>query len=250
MKFFVIGILFFTISFSSCNSTTSQENSFVKKIEIAHQKKIFFESQAVKFDLNLEFGGKKRLNATITSSTHSEYAIIELKNGGKILINKDKVYCSPDLVENKKIRFDAYTWTYFFQFAYKLSDFGTIWTDYNDQNNLNFNTKKLSFEANIGDAPDDWYILFSDKKNNLIDHVAYIVTANKTKEQAEVDPHAIQYLDYKNINGVPIAHQWIFWEWRKKEGLTKQLGNGKISNVQFVDMSSKELKIPENYIEK
>jgi hypothetical protein len=53
----------------------------------------------------------------------------------------------------------------------------------------------------------------------LIDVSAYIIAVNKTVKEAEEDPHAIQYLNYKTIDGIPIAHDWVFWECRHGSGL-------------------------------
>lgn len=234
------------ISLVSCSPTT-EKNIFSTQVEQAHQKELFTSHEAIQFDIELEFGGKMRLDATITTSTNSAYGIIKLKNGEEIYIDHNKVFCSPNLRENKSVRFDAYTWSYFFLFPYKLNDEGTIWSEFTTSNNK-FNTGKLNFGANIGDAPDDWYIVYANATNNLIDHAAYIVTANKTKEAAEKDPHAIQYLDYKNIDGVPFAHKWFFWGWQKEQDLTKQLGSAEISNIQFITGFKNSFNVPKGYI--
>jgi len=67
--------------------------------------------------------------------------------------------------------------------------------------------------------------LYADKQTNLTRCAAYIVTAGgSSQEEAEEDPHAIEYLDYKLVDGIPISHEWKFWAWRTDEGLTDQLG--------------------------
>lgn len=37
-------------------------------------------------------------------------------------------------------------------------------------------TAKLTFEKGIGDAPDDWYVVYTDPENNTMQAAAYIVT--------------------------------------------------------------------------
>jgi len=155
------------------------------------------------------------------------------------------------LKENKGVRFHAYTWSYFFLYPYKLNDNGTIWDDSFKIATIDaFNTAKLTFKANIGDAPDDWYINFADKEDNMLNHVAYIVTANKSVEEAEADPHAIKYIDYKEINGIPFATNWEFYEWNTTNGLTDKIGNAKISNIKFIKDFRSSFKTPENYTAK
>jgi len=173
---------------------------------------------------------------------------IVFKNGNEIFVNKEKVFVSDKLKENKGVRFHAYTWTYFFLYPYKLNDNGTIWNDNFKTTEVNaFNTAKLTFEANIGDAPDDWYVNYTNKATNQLDHVAYIVTANSTVEKAEEDPHAIKYTDYNDVNGIPFATDWGFYEWNSKDDLTDKIGSAKITNIQFVKDFRSNFKIPDNY---
>lgn len=229
----------------------NRTNPFTNAIETAHKKEAFLNNKTIRFDIDLTFGGRQILDATISVSTNSEYSIIEMKNGENIYIHNDKVYCSPGLKDDCSVRFSAYTWSYFFLFPYKLNDEGTKWASYaSSEPEKRFNTSKLTFEANIGDAPEDWYILYSDKNTNIIDHAAYIVTLGKTTEEAEKDPHAIQYLDYKSINGIPFAHNWMFWEWRTEEGLTNKIGSATLSNIRFIGDLKTDFKIPDGYIEK
>lgn len=224
----------------------------IQKIETQHQKQAFLNHEAIQFDINIEFGGKERLDARITTLTNSTASLIELNNGEKIYINKNEVYCSPGLADSKSVRFDAYTWNYFFLFPYKLSDQGTIWSDFSSVTigEKTFNTQKLTFSAGTGDAPDDWYIVHSDVASNLIDHAAYIVTAGKSKEKAEKDPHAIQYADYANVDGIPIAKNWIFWGWTKDAGLTNTIGKASLSNIKFIQNIKEKFEVPSGFVMK
>ncbi|NNK81223.1 MAG: hypothetical protein HKO93_06980, partial [Flavobacteriales bacterium] len=135
-------------------------------------------------------------------------------------------------------RFAAYTWSYFFLLPYKVTDPGTIWSDYLDNSPLakKSNAKKLTFEEGIGDAPDDWYIIYSDKPSGLMDVAAYIVTAGASIEEAEKDPHAIEYENYHMVEGIPIAKNWTFWSWRETEGLVDTLGWAELNDFRFSSM--------------
>lgn len=221
----------------------------VSLVEVAHEKDAFLRFAAVQFDLNLVFGGKERLNGRITLSTNSAQGLIEFADSAKsrIYIDHERVFYTPSLENEQRVRFDAYTWSYFFLFPYKLSDPGTIWRDYErpSLNGTTYDTQKLSFAANTGDAPDDWYIVYSDQESHLIEVAAYIVTANKSVEQAEEDPHAIQYTKYTDVQGIPLATEWIFWEWRAEEGLTKTLGKATLSNIRLLEEVKLWEQIPE-----
>lgn len=224
-------------------------NPVIAAVEQAHHRTSFLAKEAVQFDMLLMFGGKERLKGKLTFSTDSEQGRIDLENGKRIYYNGSKVHYSPDFENDKRIRFDAYTWGYFFLFPYKLSDPGTKWSAY-DNNKLGeqtYHTQKLTFEAGTGDDPDDWYILYADKKTNLIHSAAYIVTAGKTQEEAEKDPHAITYTNYTEIDGIPVAQEWKFWGWQSDEGLTKQLGEAKLENIQFINLEADFFTAPADY---
>lgn len=234
-------------------SSTPEVNidPFTEGIETAHQKDSFLSHSAVKYDIDLSFGGRQILDATISVSTNSRYSIIEMKNGEKIYISDDKVYCSPGLKDDGSVRFAAYTWNYFFLFPYKLNDAGTKWSDFTpSESEASFSSKKLTFEANTGDAPDDWYVVFANKETHVLEHASYIVTLGTTVGEAEKDPHAIKYLDYKPVNGVPFAHNWVFKGWKSDVGLTNEIGNATLSNIAFVDDFETDFNIPEGYIER
>lgn len=226
------------------------ENAFVADVEEAHQRAAFLAKKAIQFDIVLTFGGNERLNGTILTTTDSRQGLITYKNGQKVYFNEDKVYYSPEMENPKRIRFGAYTWPYFFLFPYKLSDPGTNWMAYESStlNDQEYATQKLTFDAGTGDDPGDWYIVYADKENHLIDVGAYIVTAGgKTQAEAEADPHAIQYKNYTMVDGIPIAKNWIFWAWRKEGGLTEELGAATLSNIKFVETDEKTFVVPDNF---
>ncbi|MFQ3174594.1 MAG: hypothetical protein ACI9WT_001480 [Flavobacterium sp.] len=241
-------LLLSALVFVGCRSN-KEKVKFTDQIEEAHQKEKFSSKQAVQYDFKLEFGGKERMNAQFTILTNSSQGVIEYKNGAKIVFNKDKVFYSPNIPNEKSVRFDAFTWEYFFLFPYKLSDPGTKWSSYNNKegDQDKYLTQKLSFESGTGDAPDDWYVVYADKATNLIEKAAYIVTANGTKEEAEKNPHAVQYLEYKKIDGIPIATKWLYWEWKEGEGLTNKIGNATLTNIKFVTVNENTFKTDSSF---
>ena len=228
------------------------EKTFSQKIEVAHKKAAFLAKEAVQFNAVIEFGGNEIFNATITVSTSSDIAKITYKNGDEIYVNKENIFVSPSLKDNPGVRFHAYTWSYFFLFPYKLNDEGTKWDNNfkTKETTNNFDVARLTFEANTGDAPDDWYVVYANKETHLLEDVAYIVTLGKTKETAEADPHAIKYEDYKMIDGIPFATNWGYYGWNIEKGLSDKIGNAKITNIHFVEGFRKDFSIPENYIKK
>jgi hypothetical protein len=209
-------------------------NPFVDELEKAHAKNDFMSKDAVKFDLQLSFGGKERLKGSLTLLTNSSAGLIEYQDGRKLLYKEGQVYYTKEFNE-KQASFAAYTWSYFFLLPYKISDPGTqlLETPYKDLQNKTYHSRKLVFDPETGASPDDWYILYNDQSTSLLRAAAYIVTAGKSAEEAEKDPHAIEYLNYQQIEGIPIANEWKFWAWRPDSGFTKQLGEARLSNIHF-----------------
>ena len=69
-----------------------------------------------------------------------------------------------------------------------------------------------------------------------IKYASYIVTYFLSKEEAEKDPHAIEYSGYKDADGIPISTKWIFWGWKEDKGLTDKLGHANLTNIEFIDI--------------
>jgi hypothetical protein len=117
-----------------------------------------------------------------------------------------------------------------------LSDPGTKWTEQitDTMNRKDYNIQTLTFDSGTGDAPDDWYVVYSNPETKKIEVAAYIVTVNKTKEEAEKNPHAIKYDNYTNINDIDLATKWSFWNWNKETGLSNQLAEANLSDVKFI----------------
>lgn len=226
-------------------------NDYRADIEKAHKKAEFLSKDAVQFNIKLSFGGNERLNGLMTLATNSSNGKVEMADGSKIFFNQDKVYCPADNENPQGARFAAYTWSYFFLFPYKLSDDGTVWNNFNNDslNGKLYNSHKLTFNAGTGDAPDDWYVVYNNKNNNLVHAAAYIVTAGGTPvDKAEENPHAIEYAEYKNIDGIPIAQSWKYWVWSENEGLTQQIGEAQLSNIKFVESTPTTFTAPEGYM--
>ncbi|MFD1095313.1 DUF6503 family protein [Salegentibacter chungangensis] len=222
--------------------------AFATSIEQAHNKKEFRTREAVAFDISLRFGGKERLNGRISMLTNSGKVRLEKADGTSLIYDGSNVYMSPKAADEKGARFDMFTWQYFFAMPFKLTDPGTNWelmgkTRFKDSLR---ETAKLTFGENIGDAPDDWYVVYKDEKTGRLKAAAYIVTFNKDQSEAEKNPHAIVYKDYKTINQVPFATLWSFHNWSEENGIEDEIGSARISNIQFFDPSVSFFEKPED----
>ncbi len=219
------------------NETLSTDKAYVLDIEKAHKKTAFLEKQLVSFDMKLSFGSKHTIDCKISMLTNTSKLRIDNKDGSSFIFDGSKLYATPEDTDTKGARFGIFTWSYFFALPYKLSDSGVHLAIEDDKklNDKNYHSAKLTFDKNVGDAPDDWYILFNDPKTLLLHAASYIVTYGKNGNtaKAEEDPHAIVYSNYTDIDGIPIATDWKFYGWRANKGLTEQLGAATLSNITF-----------------
>lgn len=229
-------------------NSVSNTVDFIEDIESAHNKSQFLKSNGIKFDIKVEFKGEDRFNAIIVTSTDSKYGVIILDNGNEIFINNNEVYCSPSLAEQKNIKFDAYTWSNFLLFPYQLGN-NNQW-NLAQSTNDKLNAAKRTNENTTSWAFNKWYILNSNKTTHILQHLVYDVNAINNSGIVNQHTHAIEYLNYKNINQVPIAHKWNFWEWDDQKGLKKKIGTAWISNVEFLPEFKNSFTIPPSFIKK
>ena len=135
---------------------------------------------------------------------------------------------------------------------FKLDDPGTNHTDAGKLSVTSTDDQrvgtKVSFDAGVGDAPEDWYIAFTDDDGRM-DALAYIVTAVQSKEQAEAKPSMILYSDFTVVEGVTLATKWDFHFWNPEQGIGEQKGSASLSNIRFVDPTEGLFVKPEDAIE-
>ncbi|SDR65797.1 DUF6503 family protein [Gramella sp. MAR_2010_147] len=222
--------------------------SFFENIEEAHNKTSFMMNEAVAFDINLNFGGSTRLEGTVSMTTNSSKVRLDKADGTSIVYDGEQVYISPKTSKKEGARFDIFTWQYFFAMPFKLTDPGTVWEEQEPKilDSLQYETAKLSFKSNVGDSPDDWYVVYKEPETNMLKAAAYIVTFSSEQEKAEEDPHAIVYANYQNFDKVAIPTQWSFHNWNKEDGFGEKLGEATISNVKFFSPEQDFFQAPNN----
>ncbi|MBQ4822842.1 DUF6503 family protein [Aquimarina sp. MMG016] len=222
---------------------------YIQSIEKAHKKQEFLKHNAVSFDAKILFGGKEHLEGKITMLTNSTKIRIDKKDGSQLIYDGEKVFLHPEDANDKGTRFDMFTWTYFFGMPYKLSDPGTQWELQQDRDldKKSYNTAKLTFEAGTGDAPDDWYVIYTEPNTKVLTASAYIVSFGSGGDtaKAEEDPHAIYYKDFTTVSGIPFATKWDFYGWTSEKGITDKLGEAMITNITFIDDEGVIFQVPE-----
>lgn len=219
-------------------TTETNHPNFVSDMEAAHKKALLLQNGIVCFNLDMTFSGRNSKRKIFTTPNSSAIRVDKVNGASTVMVNGD-IYSDADSTKWASEKFGIYTYQYFFMAPYKFSDEGTVWTKMEDMMIEGENTKraKLTFESGTGDAPDDWYIVHSDPISNQVKYIGYIVTGGGTSiEEAEKNAHAIKYSNYKDVDGIPIATLWEFFDYNKDEGLGDKIGDGKINSIELMDI--------------
>jgi len=231
------------------NGAVSPAVAFAQGIESAHNKTAWNNKKAVSFNISLSFGGQERLNGKVTSLTNSSKVRVDKNNNTQLIYDGNNVYLCPADAEAKGARFDMFTWQYFFAIPFKLTDPGTKWENLEsvEMNGNKFDVGKLSFGDNIGDAPDDWYVVYQERETGLMHGAGYIVTfGSQDQAKAEENPHGIVYSEYKVVDGIPVATKWSFHNWSLKDGFGEKIGEATLSDIVFFNAEDKLFEKPED----
>ena len=227
----------------------STAKDFVEKIKKSHQFDAFYKQEAISFDIDMSYGGKPTLNATVTTLVGSGKIKLQYADGRTVVYDGKKTMVFPVDLDYKKARFDIFTWQYFFMAPFKVNDVGTHWHlltdqmyDYND-----YARAKLFFQDGTGDSAEDWYIVHRNKATNYLEAMSYIVTfGGKSQQDAEKKPSSIFYTDWTSVGGVMFASTWKFMNWSEEKGFFSQKGEAKIKNIRFIKPTAETFAVPQN----
>ncbi|MFT4534903.1 MAG: hypothetical protein ACJA1A_003659 [Saprospiraceae bacterium] len=243
------------LSFTSCKdkgsvkitpaeqiSATAESNhpAFVTNLEFSHEKDEVYKNEMICFNLDMTFGKNKSLMKIFTTPNSSAIRM-DKQNGISTIMLDGKTYTNAEKSEWENEKFGIYTYQYFFMAPYKFSDPGTKWEKRSPMEikGTMTNVAKLTFEEGTGDASNDWYMVHSNPESNLVEHIGYIVTGGGTSvEEAEKHAHAISYLDYIQVGGVPMSSRWLFSDYNQDSGLGEQIGEGILRNIDFMDVDN------------
>ena len=111
---------------------------------------------------------------------------------------------------NRNPRFYHNLMFYFYAMPFVLGDNGVKYEKTDDlvYEGVNYPGYKISYEANVGDAPDDNYYIHFDAETKKMAWLGYTVTFGSGKSNDNV--HFIRYNDWKDVNGLVLPNS-ISW---------------------------------------
>ncbi|MEM1446318.1 MAG: hypothetical protein AAGF84_09700 [Planctomycetota bacterium] len=214
-------------------------------IEAAHGKDAYDAMGAagkiVMAEFDVDFGGGDLLAGTMWFDTQVGQARMELDNDTVVVFDGEACWVSDDAPEiGKGYRFHALTWPYFLAAPFKLSDPGVTHTEM-DAAPLTTTTSspatKMTFGEGVGDAPDDWYVVFPNPQDGSLAALAYIVTYDMAAAYAEAKPSIVFYTQPETVEGATFATELIFHFWDEETGVQGEETKGvmTVSEIAFVD---------------
>jgi hypothetical protein len=126
-------------------------------------------------------------------------------DGKDLWLKQDTIAFQPE-----RARFYHNLMFYFYAMPFVLSDEGIIYSEVPalEMDGVSYPGTKISFGSDVGDSPDDNYILYNDPTTNEMAWLAYTVTAGSDGPSERYS--FIKYATWQDVNGLklPSELQW------------------------------------------
>jgi len=168
---------------------------------------------------------------------HSRKSLIQTKTHNIGFNGKDVWYKEKDGKEFKgNAKFYYNLMFYFYAMPFVLADDGISYKNVDPLivNEVEYPGILVSYDAGVGESPDDEYILYYDKTTNKMAWLGYTVTYGKNEKST--DFHFINYNKWQDVNGFLLPSELT---WYKSEGFT--IGE-KRSTRKFVNIETSNAK--------
>ncbi len=233
----VLAVIFLTLN--ACNeSTPKTETPVVEQKEFPE----FFQ-KVLDAHGGLETWNKMNtLKFTATQRTPPTNYVVDLKSRketisieGKYTFgnNGEQIWITPvrDSFPNKNPRFVKNLLFYFVAVPFVFADEGVNLTDLGSKevNGRKYDVIKVTFNAGIGDAPEDQYIMYVNPDSHVVDFITYSVTYfDKTRATKY---NALKY-SWKKTNGLLFPEKNMGFKW-ENDALGEQRYEAPFDNVNF-----------------
>ena len=129
----------------------------------------------------------------------------------------ENVWVTPDSVDASRARFYHNLYFYFYAMPFVVGDPGAYYEDMEPKelDGKMYNGVKVSYNAGVGDAPDDNYIIWFDPESGKMEWLMYTVTYRSGEPSEKYS--LIKYGGWSSFNGVvlPTSLQWFLYDGEK-----------------------------------
>jgi len=136
-------------------------------------------------------------------------------------------------------RFYMTTPFYFFGMPFVFADPGAKQESLGKKNfqGQEYEVVKVTFAKDAGDTPEDYYVAYIDPATAHLKMVYYVVTypaMRKGRLVSELEPHAIVFEDWQEVDGLLVPKTAPFYKWNGHEIEGEALGRLEFSDVHFL----------------
>ncbi len=125
-----------------------------------------------------------------------------------------EVWVTPDTVDVGRARFYHNLFFYFYAMPFVVGDPGAIYenVEAKELDGKTYDGIKISYGENIGDAPDDNYIIWFDQQTGQMEWLMYTVTYRSGEPSDKYS--LIKYGNWNEFNGLllPTTLQWFLYD--------------------------------------
>ncbi len=164
---------------------------------------------------------------------------------GKVWIAQDSTY-----FPKERARFYHNLMFYFYAMPFLLADDGIVYSDAAplEKDGITYPGIKIGYEANVGDAPDDNYMLYYHPETKKMEWLAYTVTYGKNSKSDQYS--YIKYNKWQEVNGLLLPEE-LTWYKVENNLPTTARGEPRIFTKVDIDrggLDKRTFEIPENGI--
>ncbi len=169
-------------------------------------------------------------NEKTTTALKSRKSLIET-NKFKIGFDGEKVWLKQDTLAYKgNAKFYYNLMSYFYAMPFILADDGII---YEDVEPLVLEGKeypgiKISYNAGVGESPEDEYVLYYDSETNKMTWLSYTVTYFSKEKSKEF--RYIKYSNWQTIEGLLLPETLTWYNYENNKPTTKR------SDLKFINV--------------
>ncbi len=141
------------------------------------------------------------------------------------------------------LRFWALTPIYFLAQPFNFDGAGVQLEKLADQSldSVMYDAVKISFEKGTGDAPDDYYINYYDKKTHQLKALRYIVSYPKYFKNGDHSPEKIMTLhDFKTVDGITLPTTYKTYMLTDNQDKGEYVTDIDVSNIAFKPNTKKK----------
>lgn len=232
---------------SGCQSQPTYQQLFINTVEQAHNQVVYNRAEALAVDVEFIWQGNYRFRGTMLYDTRTMASKLIADNGTTLVFDGKQAYASPAEAATADAWYQLVAMPYFAAAPFKLDESGITLTAPPNQMlplyGVQSHAAILSYDEKHKSRNAESMVLYLTRGKGTLEAIGGIKTG--PEHQDVLEPRAIVYRDFVDVDGVKFASIWDFYPWTEAEGPRGGLiGRAKLSNFRFVIPVKDAFKAP------